>query len=146
MSLYKAEIIGVGIPLNAGLFGSWCDTQRYDEVFLRTPSEGTLRSMLTIPTLDRVLTLLREREEDLRRRGVVHAAVFGSVARGDEHGTSDIDLMVDLDRANVSTLFEYIGIALDLAAALGRHVDLAVRDNLKRHVRPNAEAEAVYAF
>ena len=102
--------------------------------------------MVTTPTLDRVLALLREREADLHRRGVLHAAVFGSVARGDQQDTSDIDLMVDLDRTNVPTLFEYIGIALDLEAALGRPVDLTVRDNLKRHIRPNAEAEAVYAF
>jgi predicted nucleotidyltransferase len=85
--------------------------------------------MVTPPTLDRVLALLREREADLRHRGVVHAAVFGSVARGDQQDMSDIELMVDLDRTNVPTLFEYIGIALDLEAALERPVDMGHRDS-----------------
>jgi predicted nucleotidyltransferase len=45
---------------------------------------------------DEVIRRLKEREPDLRARGVVHAALFGSVARGEERPDSDIDIMVKI--------------------------------------------------
>jgi predicted nucleotidyltransferase len=50
-----------------------------------------------INTLDGVLDTLRSHEGELRDLGVSHAAVFGSVARGEAKGTSDVDVLVDLD-------------------------------------------------
>jgi predicted nucleotidyltransferase len=47
--------------------------------------------------LDDVLHTLRMHRDALRRLGVSHAAVFGSVARGESGGESDLDLLVDLD-------------------------------------------------
>jgi predicted nucleotidyltransferase len=47
--------------------------------------------------LSDVLQILRTHESELRRRGVSHAAVFGSVARGEAGVGSDIDVMVELD-------------------------------------------------
>jgi predicted nucleotidyltransferase len=39
-------------------------------------------------------------------QGVAHAAVFGSVARGDDRPDSDVDILVDLDPAIVVTVFD----------------------------------------
>jgi len=44
-------------------------------------------------TRDAVATL-RRYESDLRSRGIRHAAVFGSVARGDADEWSDLDLVI----------------------------------------------------
>jgi hypothetical protein len=49
-------------------------------------------------SLNGVLRTLRDHEEELRRLGAPHAAVFGSVARGEARAGSDIDVLVDLDR------------------------------------------------
>ena len=49
------------------------------------------------PNLQQVLNVLNAHEAELRRRGVCHAAVFGSVARGEAGSHSDIDVLVDLD-------------------------------------------------
>jgi len=43
-----------------------------------------------------VIATLRAHEEELRRRGVRHAALFGSVARGEAISTSDIDILIEL--------------------------------------------------
>jgi hypothetical protein len=44
-----------------------------------------------------ILDRLRESERALRERGVTHAALFGSRARGEERSDSDIDIMVEVD-------------------------------------------------
>jgi len=43
-----------------------------------------------------ILDRLRESERALRERGVTHAALFGSRARGDNRPDSDIDIMVEI--------------------------------------------------
>lgn len=98
-----------------------------------------------MPELDGIISTLQAHEATLRRQGVARVAVFGSVARGDDTPSSDVDLLLDLDPANIPTLLGYVGIQMDLGTLLGREVHLAVRENLKR-VRAEAEREAVYAF
>lgn len=99
-----------------------------------------------MPQLDQVLAVLRAHEADLKQKGVARAAVFGSVARRQPHADSDIDIMVELDPANVPSLFTYIGIAQELETWIGRRVDVTIRERLKQYIRPSAEADAVYAF
>jgi predicted nucleotidyltransferase len=105
--------------------------------------------MPTDRTLDRVLTLLRARAAELRQGGVLHAAVFGSVARGEEISDSDVDIMVELDPTRRLTLLTYVGIVRQLetlTAPLGRRIDVAQRRRLRPHLRPTAERDAVPAF
>ena len=56
------------------------------------------------------LATLRHYESALRARGVTHAAVFGSVARGENRPDSDIDIMIDIDPEAHITLFDYVGL------------------------------------
>ena len=93
-----------------------------------------------------ILDRLRAHEVELRERGVVHVAVFGSVARNDGRVDSDVDLLVDLTPEVAQDFFAYAGVADDLEVIVGRDVDVARRDRLRPHVRPSAEAQAVYAF
>ncbi|MDR3449974.1 MAG: nucleotidyltransferase domain-containing protein, partial [Alphaproteobacteria bacterium] len=58
---------------------------------------------------DEIIEKLREHQADLRAQGVAHAALFGSIARGDDRPDSDIDILVDLDPAIVVTIFDYAG-------------------------------------
>jgi uncharacterized protein len=96
--------------------------------------------------LTSILGRLRAHEAELRERGVVHVAVFGSVARHEERDDSDVDLLVDLTPDVAADFFAYAGVADDLESIVGRDVDVARKDLLRPHVRPKAEAQAVYAF
>lgn len=96
--------------------------------------------------LTTILASLRAHEVELRARGVVHVAVFGSVVRSEDRPDSDVDLFVDLTPDVAGDFFAYAGIAADLEQIVGRDVDVARRDRLRPHVRPSAEAQAVYAF
>ena len=73
--------------------------------------------------------------------GAENVCVFGSVARGEDTPSSDIDLLVDLRPE--ATLLELVGLREDLAALLASRVDVATPGMLKPAVRTRALAEAV---
>jgi predicted nucleotidyltransferase len=95
---------------------------------------------------EQVIATLRTHEPELRRRGVLHAALFGSVARGDARPGSDIDILIEIAPDVPIDLFEYVGITHYLSDLFPGRVDVVNRKRLKPLVRPNAEREALYAF
>lgn len=95
---------------------------------------------------DQILARLRDHAFDLRRRGVVRAALFGSVARGEGRPDSDIDIMVELDPEVVRTLFDYVGVKLVIGDLFETAVDVVDRQGLKADVRPHVMQDAIYAF
>ena len=96
--------------------------------------------------LQPALAVLRSHADELRRRGVRRAAVFGSVARGQATAASDIDVLVELDDAARLDLLDYIAIRERLAELLGEPIDVVNRRTLKPLLRDRILHEAVYAF
>jgi predicted nucleotidyltransferase len=72
--------------------------------------------------------------------GASNLRVFGSVANGADKEGSDIDLLVDI--APGISLFEYIGLQLDMQEALGFKVDLCTEEELHPKLRARILAEA----
>jgi predicted nucleotidyltransferase len=95
---------------------------------------------------EQIIAKLCAHEPELRRRGVLHAGLFGSVARGEATPSSDIDILIALEPDAPIGVFEYVGITQYLADLFPNHVDVANRDRLKALVRPSVERDAVYAF
>ena len=95
---------------------------------------------------EEIIARLRENEAALRMRGVAHAALFGSRARGDQEPESDTDIMIDIDPAARITVFDYAGLKSYIAALFDGPVDVVNRDGLKPYVKPAASADADYAF
>ena len=95
---------------------------------------------------DEIITILRNRQADLARMGVRHAALFGSVARGDDRPDSDVDVMIDVNSAIARGIFAIGHIQQSLQDWIGRPVDLARRDRLRPGVAREAEQDAVDAF
>jgi hypothetical protein len=75
-----------------------------------------------------------------RAHHVTNVRVFGSVVRGDDDETSDIDLLVDLEPH--ADLFDLAALDIELEELLGRRVDIVPARMLKPHVAPAALAEA----
>jgi predicted nucleotidyltransferase len=93
-----------------------------------------------------IISRLREHEAALRSRGVAHAALFGSRARGDAHPGSDTDIMVEIDPDAHIGVWGYAGLREYIATLFDGPVDVVDRDALKPHVAPAATADAIYAF
>jgi uncharacterized protein len=95
---------------------------------------------------EEIIATLRAHQAELRRRGVRHAALFGSIARAESKRTSDIDILIELDPQALVGLFEYVAITQYLADLFPVCVDIANRSSLKPLVRPSVERDALYAF
>ena len=89
------------------------------------------------PERDRVLQVLRDREGELRGRGVTRLRLFGSVARGEAAGGSDIDLIAEVDPEAPFSLIELSGLRLGLGEALGREVQIVTAPET---LRPQVQA------
>lgn len=93
-----------------------------------------------------ILARLRENEAALKARGVRHAALFGSRARGDNRPDSDIHILIDLAPEAPIGMWQYSGLKTYIAGLFEEPVDVVSREALKPYVRPAATADAVYAF
>jgi len=79
------------------------------------------------------------------RYGFARLEIFGSVARGDEHAGSDIDVLYDLVPGRHLT-WEIVDAADALSGILGRPVDLVSRRTLHPLLRDHVEAEARHLY
>lgn len=93
-----------------------------------------------------ILARLTENEAALRARGVAHAALFGSRARGDARPGSDIDIMIEIDPGAHIGVFDYAGLKDYIAEFFDAPVDVVSREGLKPYIRPAATADAIYPF
>jgi predicted nucleotidyltransferase len=73
-------------------------------------------------------------------------AVFGSVAHGESHADSDIDVLVELDPQIPLGLFEYSRLKLHFAEMLGPTAVVVNRKTLKPLLRDAILRDAVHAF
>ena len=108
------------------------------------------RGLAMPDVLASAISALRELREELLRAGVAHAAVFGSAARSQAGDKSDIDVAVELDRARVPDLFDFMKLCERIADHLGKRtgqrVDVANLGSMRDRVRERALRDAVYAF
>ncbi len=88
------------------------------------------------------IAAIRAHLPELRQRfGVRDLKVFGSVARDEATGTSDVDVLVEFD--GPTTFDGYFGVKERLEELLGTRVDLATPAMLKPRLKVEVEREGV---
>jgi predicted nucleotidyltransferase len=96
--------------------------------------------------LEDALQTLRAHRAELEGMGVMHAGVFGSVARGEEGSKSDLDVVVELDDDKVRTIYDFAGVWRAIFDLFPVSVDVVERDVLKDAMKKRVEADLVNAF
>jgi hypothetical protein len=91
------------------------------------------------------IDLLKARRERIIQFAVDHGAhnvrVFGSVARGEASSTSDVDLLVEMDKGR--SLLDLIELSQELESFLERKVDILTDEGLSPYLEQHIHAEAV---
>lgn len=95
---------------------------------------------------DDVAAFLRTREPVLRGMGVVKLVLFGSVARGEERPTSDIDVMIEVSPDARFSLLDRIGIQHDIEDAFGRHAQVCEPQELPQAIAARVARDALPIF
>jgi predicted nucleotidyltransferase len=95
---------------------------------------------------DAVIAVLQAHRAELQRLGVRHAALFGSVARGEAGPLSDIDIAIDLDRSRQPTVYDYVGMQQHISGLFDGPVDVVDREALKPAVRERVMVDLLHAF
>ncbi|MDQ7783844.1 MAG: nucleotidyltransferase family protein [Desulfomonilaceae bacterium] len=93
-------------------------------------------------TREEAVTRLVAHQQELQARGVKSLALFGSVARGDADRSSDVDVVVELDRP--VSLFGLSDIKHMIQTILAAEkVDLITRDGIHPALKDIIFLEAV---
>jgi predicted nucleotidyltransferase len=96
--------------------------------------------------LEHVLQRLKATEPELRRRGVAHLSLFGSLARGEARDDSDIDIAVEIESDRSFSLIRMEDTRLLLEDVLGHPVDLGEVESFRSAVRAAFEQDQVRVF
>jgi uncharacterized protein len=90
-----------------------------------------------------ILDLLRAEAPALREKYRLESlAVFGSMARGDDHEGSDVDVLVKFQgRADFD---RFMGLKLDLEDMFHRRVDLGTPETLRPEMRAEVEKDLIH--
>jgi uncharacterized protein len=76
-----------------------------------------------------------------RRHGAGNVRVFGSIARGDDQATSDLDLLVTLGEGR--SLLDLIGLKQEIEDLVERSVDIVTERSLSPYLRESVLADCV---
>ncbi len=90
-----------------------------------------------------ILSLIEERQEQIRAFGVKRLGLFASFARGQEREHSDVDLLVEFESGR-KTFDAFMQPAFFLEDLLGRRVELVTPESLSPHIGPRILQEVKY--
>ena len=89
-----------------------------------------------------ILRVLKENREAIRAFGVRRLALFGSFARNEATGASDLDFVVEFERKSFDA---YMDLKAFLEKIFGCKVDLVLAEAIKPRLRAPILEGAIYA-
>jgi len=93
--------------------------------------------------LNKIIKTLKGLEEQIKNEYKAEIeGIFGSYVRGEQKGSSDIDILVRFHEE--ATLFDFVGLANFLEEKLNLKVDVVPIDTVREEIKENIFSEAVY--
>ncbi|MBN1291322.1 MAG: nucleotidyltransferase family protein [Candidatus Latescibacteria bacterium] len=92
-----------------------------------------------------LLNIVKENRDEILRIASQHGAsdvrIFGSVVRGEDTESSDIDLLVEFEKNR--SLLDHADMIIEMEDLLGCKVDVVTEPGLKERVKARVLTEAV---
>ena len=92
-----------------------------------------------------VIRLLKRHETELKKLGIEHLFLFGSVARDNAGDASDVDLFFDHKKGQLG-LYELMDVKERTRKILGQRTDIMTRASLHPALRKGIEESALRVF
>ena len=93
--------------------------------------------------LNELKKILQDQKSSLKDEyGVVEIGLFGSYTKGNQKKESDVDILVEFEKA--IDLFTYVHLKNHLSDLLGLNVDLVAKKALKPKIGKRILSETVY--
>ena len=89
-----------------------------------------------------IMATLQNNLDALRRHKVRKLGLFGSAARSEASGQSDLDFLVEFEEKSFDN---YMDLKFFLEGLFGRKVDLVIEGSIKPALRAKILQEAIYA-
>ncbi|OGV01873.1 MAG: nucleotidyltransferase [Ignavibacteria bacterium RIFOXYB2_FULL_36_7] len=80
-----------------------------------------------------------------KSKPVLRAYLFGSEARNESEGNSDIDILVELDYSKPIGL-EFVKMKLELEELLNKKVDLLSSGGISKYIQPFIEQDKILIY
>lgn len=96
-----------------------------------------------VETKETLVSLLREHAEQIRSLGVKKVGLFGSFVRGEQHGESDVDVLVEFE-PDRKTFDNFIHLSFLLEDLFHRRVELITSESLSPYLRSHIMNEVEY--
>ena len=94
-------------------------------------------------TSEYIAILRKYMAENAHKYGIVHMRIFGSVARGEQTESSDVDVCVELQ---TPSMFCLVHIKDELQHLFGCAVDIVrLREDMDKLLKQNIMEEGIYA-
>ncbi|OGU32325.1 MAG: nucleotidyltransferase [Ignavibacteria bacterium GWA2_35_9] len=91
----------------------------------------------------------RDLKEQIKKffksKPVLRAYLFGSEARNESEGNSDIDILVELDYSKPIGL-EFVKMKLELEELLNKKVDLLSSGGISKYIQPFIEQDKILIY
>ena len=94
-------------------------------------------------TLEEIRNLLLRHKEQLRKEyGVKEIGIFGSYIRGEQDKSSDLDILIELEKP--IGFVKFLKLENSLSALLGIKVELVTKKALKPYIGQRILQEVIY--
>ena len=95
--------------------------------------------------LNIIKSILNEQKSYLANTyGIQQIGIFGSYVRGENDTSSDLDILIELERPAKISLIGIVELEEYLSKLLGVKVDLAIKKNLRKRIEKRILSEVQY--
>ena len=99
---------------------------------------------MEISSIDQIVEYLKKNKRFLYDRfGVTRMGIFGSFVQGDQVASSDIDMIVDIEKAR-KNIHSFLQLKRYLEKELEKKIDLGFEHSLKPILRDKIKKQVIY--